>query len=69
MQFARRLTLTALAAGALAASGCSIDLGSLLNGGDDWLDASDSCNDHPRHHSAPSRAPADPAVAFPPNTR
>jgi hypothetical protein len=57
------LTLVALTTG-----GCSTILSSLLNGDDDWFDSSDSCNDHSRRHAA-APAPADPNIAFPPNTR
>jgi hypothetical protein len=61
--------LTALAVCALAASGCSIDLASLLAGDDDWLDSSDTCSDHPHHHSAPASASANQAAPFPTSTR
>jgi hypothetical protein len=66
---ARWILTAALSLAGLTAGGCSIDLAELLNGGDDWLDSSDSCNDHARHHAAAPAAPADPIVAFPPNTR
>jgi hypothetical protein len=61
--------LAALVVGTLAASGCSVDLASLLAGDDDWLDSSDSCSDHPHHRSAPASAPANQAAPFPAGTR